>query len=137
MDGSEADTENPNDVGGRDAREIADVLCDVPLVHEDQVHAALRARAPGEDLTYLADTFQILANPTRLRIVEALRERELCVCDLAAVVGSSQSAVSHHLRQLRQMKIVRYRKEGRMAYYRLDDDHIARLFATGLEHVRE
>jgi ArsR family transcriptional regulator, lead/cadmium/zinc/bismuth-responsive transcriptional repressor len=87
--------------------------------------------------TYLADTFQMLASPTRLRIVEALSVRELCVCDLAAVVGVSQSAVSHQLRQLRQMRIVRYRKDGRMAYYRLDDPHVETLFGTGLAHVRE
>lgn len=115
----------------------ADELCDVHVVHEDAVREALEARAEEDDLIYLADTFQILANPTRLRIVDALARRELCVCDLAAAVGASQSAVSHHLRQLRQMKIVRYRKEGRMAYYRLDDDHIASLFGIGMEHVRE
>lgn len=112
-------------------------LCDVHLVHEDVVHAALGGRADDDDLAYLADTFQMLASPTRLRIVEALSDREMCVCDLAAVVGVSQSAVSHQLRQLRQMRIVAHRKEGRMAYYRLDDGHVAQLFATGLEHVRE
>ncbi len=85
----------------------------------------------------LADIFRLLASPTRLRIVEALSLRELCVCDLAAVVEVSESAVSHHLRQMRQLRIVRYRREGRMAYYRLDDAHIAALFALGLEHVRE
>lgn len=118
-------------------RRDADETCEVHVVHEDAVREALEARADEEDLTYLADTFQILANPTRLRIVDALARRELCVCDLAAVVGASPSAVSHHLRQLRQMKIVRYRKDGRMAYYRLDDDHIASLFGIGMEHVRE
>jgi len=114
-----------------------DTLCDVHLIHEDAVHAALGSRSGDDDLTYLADTFQMLASTTRLRVVEALTDRELCVCDLAAVVGVSQSAVSHHLRQLRQMRIVRHRKDGRMAYYRLDDDHVAELFRTGLEHVRE
>ena len=114
-----------------------DALCDVHLIHEDAVHAALRGRADDDEVTYLSDLFQILASPTRLRIVEALLGRELCVCDLSAVVGASQSAVSHHLRQLRQLRIVSYRRRGRMAYYRLDDDHIAHLFETGLEHVRE
>lgn len=112
-------------------------LCDIPLVHEDAVEAALRGRAGEDEVTYLADTFQMLASPTRLRIVEALAVRELCVCDLAVVVGVSQSAVSHQLRQMRHMRIVRYRKEGRMAYYRLDDPHVETLFGTGLEHVRE
>jgi DNA-binding transcriptional ArsR family regulator len=114
-----------------------DALCDIHLVHEEAVREALTDRATDEDVTYLADLFQILASPTRLRMVEALARRELCVCDLAAVVGVSESAVSHHLRQLRQMRIVAFRKDGRMAYYRLDDDHIDRLFETGLEHVRE
>jgi ArsR family transcriptional regulator, lead/cadmium/zinc/bismuth-responsive transcriptional repressor len=112
-------------------------VCDIPLVHDDAVAAALRDRAGEDEVTYLADTFQMLASPTRLRIVEALAARELCVCDLAAVVGVSQSAVSHQLRQMRQMRIVRYRKEGRMAYYHLDDPHVESLFETGLDHVRE
>lgn len=112
-------------------------LCDVQLVHQDAVAEARSERSPPESLTYLADTFQILASPTRLQMVEALSRRELCVCDLAAVVGASPSAVSHHLRQLRQMRIVRYRREGRMAYYRLDDAHIAQIFRLGLEHVQE
>jgi ArsR family transcriptional regulator, lead/cadmium/zinc/bismuth-responsive transcriptional repressor len=111
--------------------------CEIPLVHHDAVEAALFGRAGEDEVTYLADTFQMLASPTRLRIVEALSVRELCVCDLAAVVGVSQSAVSHQLRQLRQMRIVRYRKDGRMAYYRLDDPHVETLFGTGLAHVRE
>lgn len=115
----------------------SEALCDVHVVHEDAVHEALRDQPDFESLTYLSDTFQVLANPTRLQIVRALAGRELCVCDLAAVVDSSQSAVSHHLRQLRQMRIVRYRKQGRMAYYRLDDEHITALVQIGLEHVGE
>jgi len=111
--------------------------CDTTLVHEDAVEAALEGRAHEDEVVYLADTFQMLASPTRLRIVEALALRELCVCDLAAVVGVSQSAVSHQLRQMRQMRIVRYRRDGRMTYYRLDDPHVESLFATGMEHVRE
>jgi ArsR family transcriptional regulator len=116
---------------------IGDDLCEVHVIHEDAVHAALRNQASDHELAHLADTFQMLASPSRLRIVEALTVREMCVCDLSAVAGVSQSAVSHHLRQLRQMRIVTYRKVGRMAYYRLDDEHVAALFSTGLEHVRE
>lgn len=112
-------------------------LCEVHLIDEAAVLAAITDRATEEEVTYVADLFQILASPTRLRMVEALAGGELCVCDLSAVVGVSESAVSHHLRQMRQMRIVAYRKEGRMAYYRLDDAHIERLFDTGLEHVRE
>jgi ArsR family transcriptional regulator len=116
---------------------MIDELCDVQVIHEDAVHAALRERTDPEAMTLLADTFQILANPIRLQIVEALAKRELCVCDVAAVVGASQSAISHHLRLLRQMRIVSYRKEGRIVYYRLTDDHIREMCSIGLEHVRE
>ncbi|MFQ5890191.1 MAG: ArsR/SmtB family transcription factor [Gemmatimonadota bacterium] len=99
---------------------------------------AARAELAGEvELVHTADTFQMLATPTRLQIVQILAGRELCVGDLASVVGSTESAVSHHLRQLRQMRIVRPRREGRLIYYRLDDEHIARLLEIGLTHVRE
>ena len=107
------------------------------MIHEEPVREVLAARAEPRELRDLADTFKILANPTRLRIVDALARQELCVGDLAAVVDASPSAVSHHLRQLRQTDIVRFRREGRMAYYRLDDEHVASLFAIGLAHVRE
>lgn len=107
------------------------------VVHDEAVRQAVGEQAGAEQLARLADTFQMLSNPTRLRIVDVLATREMCVRDLAAVVGASPSAVSHHLRHLRQMQIVRYRKEGRMAYYRLDDEHVASLYAIGLAHVRE
>ena len=107
------------------------------LVDPGAVGRARAERCAEVELTALADAFQLLANPMRLRIVHALSRRELCVCDLAAVVDASVSAVSHHLRQLRQMRLVRYRREGRMAFYRLDDEHVSKLFEMGLEHVRE
>jgi DNA-binding transcriptional ArsR family regulator len=114
-----------------------DDACEVEATHPEAVARALAAQAPEADLEALADIFQLLASPTRLRIVEALTGGELCVCDISAVVGVSQSAVSHHLRQMRQMRLVRYAKRGRMAYYRLDDDHVLLLLATGLDHVRD
>ena len=106
-------------------------------IHPEAVALARSGQVSHDDLTGLADIFQILASPSRLRIVEALAAAELCVCDLAEVVELSQSAVSHHLRPLRQLRLVRVRKEGRRAYYRLDDDHVTTLFKTGMEHVRE
>ncbi len=114
-----------------------DALCDATLVHEDRVRAARAARAGDSEIELLAETFQVLASPTRLRLIEALARGEMCVCDLAAVAGVSQSAVSHHLRTMRTLRLVRYRKESRMAYYRLDDAHIEAVFRMGLEHVRE
>ena len=85
----------------------------------------------------LADTFRILGDPTRVRIVDALADGELCVCDIAARVGISESAVSHQLRLMRSMRLVRGRREGRCVYYVLDDQHIVGLFQQGLRHVTE
>lgn len=116
---------------------LQDAHCDIHLVNQEAVEAVTGNRADDREVTRLAHTFQVLASPTRLRLVEGLVGRELCVCDLAAISGVSPSAVSHHLRQMRELRLVRHRKEGRMAYYRLDDDHIESLFRMGLEHVRE
>lgn len=85
--------------------------------------------------TRLADTFKALSDPTRVRIISALLHDELCVYELAEAVGASQSAVSHQLRTLREMRLVRFRQEGRHVFYALDDDHIYDLFREGLEHI--
>src|SRR5450759_1601157 len=85
----------------------------------------------------LADMFRILGDPTRVRIVDLLSEGELCVCDIAAHVAISESAVSHQLRLMRGMRLVRARREGRCVYYTLDDQHIVDLFQQGLRHVAE
>jgi ArsR family transcriptional regulator, lead/cadmium/zinc/bismuth-responsive transcriptional repressor len=85
----------------------------------------------------LAETFRVLGDATRVRILDAISKSELCVCDIAQVVGLSESAVSHQLRLLRNMRLVRPRRAGRMVFYTLDDQHIVRLFEQGLEHVQE
>ena len=85
----------------------------------------------------LADLFSILGDPTRVRIVDALAEGELCVCDIAEHVGLSESAVSHQLRLMRGMRVVKGRREGRCVYYTLDDQHVLSLFQQGLRHVTE
>lgn len=105
---------------------------DAPKVR--RVREALPAAPVLQDL---AETFRLLGDPTRLRIVAALAEDELCVCDLAVLVGVSRSVVSHSLRSLRQMRLVRYRKAGKIAYYALDDAHIASLVSEGVRHVEE
>lgn len=84
-----------------------------------------------------ADAFKVLGDPTRLRIVHALSRDELCVCDIANLLEQSQSTVSHSLRALRQLRLVRCRKVGKIAYYSVDDEHIARLVAVAFEHVEE
>src|SRR5512144_140426 len=85
--------------------------------------------------THLADLFSTLSDPTRLRIISVLLEGEMNVGDLAAQLAMSESAVSHQLRGLRYMRLVRSRKEGRQVYYALDDDHVAKLYRMGLDHV--
>ena len=115
---------------------VADT-CDVPCLHPEIVQTARATLLPVADAQDLAAVFAVLADPTRLRLLQALAERELCVCDLANVLGMRQSTVSHQLRLLRALRVVRFRKEGRIAYYTLDDLHVAGLLAQGLEHVRE
>ena len=115
---------------------VADA-CEVEFVDERKVKRVRRAMKSPEAVAALAETFKLLGDPTRIKIAFALSHEELCVCDLAHLVGASQSAVSHSLRALRQMKLVAFRKEGKIAYYRLDDDHIARLLEDGFGHIEE
>ena len=120
-----------------DGPEGADV-CEVACVDQVHVERARRALPADATLRTLAETFRALGDPTRLRIVAALAAGgvgELCVCDLATLVGVSPSAVSHSLRTLRELRLVQYRKAGKIAYYRLDGAHATRLVADGVEHV--
>ena len=101
-------------------------------------YVQLRARLLSEpSVLALAETFKVLGDTTRVRILDALARMELCVQDLADLLGLTQSAVSHQLRLLRSMRLVRTRRDGRQIFYALDDDHIVRLFEQGLEHVEE
>jgi len=105
------------------------------MVHPDRVEAGRTDLMSIEHATELADRFKLLADPGRLRMVYALLESgELCVCDLAATVGASESATSHQLRQLRLAGLVRSRKEGRTVYYRVDDTHVRLLLDVAVEH---
>ena len=110
-------------------------VCEETVIHEDEVLAASRTLLDGQTAGRLAQIFSALSDPTRLRIISALSDHELCVCDLSVVLGMSQSAVSHQLRLLRNLNLVKYRKEGRIVYYALDDEHIRELYGRGLEHT--
>jgi len=105
-------------------------------IDEEKVRQAQAHLMEGQAAIRLAELFKALSDPSRVRIISALAHTELCVYDLAATLGMSQSAVSHQLRSLREMRLVRYRKEGRNVYYQLDDEHIQDLFQRGLEHVQ-
>lgn len=115
----------------------AEDTCDVNCVHPEAV-AAARATLPDEACVERATTFlKLVGDPTRLKILSALTSSELCVCDLAAVIGLSESATSHQLRLLRTGRVVTSRKEGRVVYYRLLDHHVTTLIANALDHARE
>ena len=90
----------------------------------------------AEKITRLSETFKALSDPTRLNIIYVLSKGSLCVCDIAHVLDMTQSAISHHLRVLRNLKLVKFRKEGKMVIYSLDDDHVLELFRQGLDHVK-
>ena len=110
-------------------------VCEVQCMNEENVQAALDAMPDDRVVLALAETFNILADPTRLRIIAALAAKELCVCDLAQILGVTGSAVSHQLRLMRGQKLVKYRKEGKIAYYALDDSHVEALLAQALKHI--
>ena len=114
-----------------------DEVCDLVQIDLARVRK-LRAELVAPDAVQgLADTFSALGDPTRVRILDVLSHGELCVCDLAAVLGLSQSAVSHQLRLLRGIRLVRPRREGRIVFYSLDDQHIISIFKQTLQHVEE
>jgi len=112
-------------------------VCDLIQIDLSRVKKIRQALVSPDAVQGLADTFSALGDPTRVRILDALSHGELCVCDLAAVLGLSQSAVSHQLRLLRGMRLVRPRRDGRIVFYALDDQHIMSLFRQTLQHVEE
>ncbi len=115
-------------------------LCDTCEVFnpDKKVVEVMKKNRLEEDVLYeLAEIFKTIGDPTRIKILYSLKERELCVCDLSELLEMSSSAISHQLRVLRNNKLVKFRKEGRSVYYSLDDDHILSLFRQGLEHVLE
>jgi DNA-binding transcriptional ArsR family regulator len=109
--------------------------CAVRVVDRERVAAVTETMPADGDIEGLADVFGLLADAGRLRVLVALLEGEMCVCDLAAVARASESAVSHHLRLLRAHRVVQVRRSGRMAYYRLADAHVRMLVDMALTHI--
>lgn len=112
-------------------------VCDDRIVHEARVEQARKGVPPDEALLEVAALFKVLGDYSRVRILQALSVQELCVCDLSEVLRMSSSAVSHQLRVLRAAKLVRYRREGKNAFYSLGDNRVQRLMEQALEHVQE
>ncbi len=111
--------------------------CEITYVDRKKVASVRKKIKPERKIQLLSDTFKVLGDPTRVKIVFALSQEELCVCDIAKLLGTTKSTVSHQLRVLRNMRLVRYRKNGKMVYYSLDDEHIKNLFDEGLRHVED
>lgn len=111
--------------------------CDYMHVHEDIV-AQVNETMPDEEILYdLAELFKIFGDSTRIKILYVLFEAEMCVCDIATLLGTSQSAISHQLRSLKQSKLVKYRREGKTVFYSLADSHVRTILDQGMEHVAE
>ena len=111
--------------------------CGFLNVHRDTVDKVLRELPDDETLYDLAELFKIFGDSTRIKILYALFEAELCVCDIAQLLGLSQSAVSHQLRVLKASRLVKPRREGKTVFYALDDDHVRKIIAQGMEHISE
>lgn len=112
-------------------------MCSVRCIHPEVVTASRNNSLHDDAYEAMAALFKAMGEVTRLRILWALAAQEMCVCDLAALVGCSESAVSHQLRTLRHLALVRNRRQGQVLYYRLNDDHIHTLIHMALEHVQE
>ena len=111
--------------------------CSFLCVHEDVVAQVQRSLPPEEQLLRLAELFKVFGDGTRIRILYVLLEAEVCVCDLATLLGMQQSAVSHQLRILKQARLIKARRDGKTVFYSLADDHVATLLKQGMEHVCE
>lgn len=111
--------------------------CECVCVHTDIVNSVTAELPSEEDLYDLAELFKVFGDSTRIRILYALFEHEMCVCDIADLLGMTQSAISHQLRVLKQSQLVKFRKEGKTVYYFLADDHVRSIINQGMEHVQE
>lgn len=111
------------------------LVCECTVIHQEVID---KIKLPEEELLYdLGDFFKILGDSTRIKILSALFQSEMCVCDIAALLGMTQSVISHQLRVLKQGRLVKHRKEGKVVYYSLDDDHIKHIVDQGLTHISE
>ena len=111
------------------------LVCECTVIHQEVID---KIKLPEEEVLYdLGDFFKILGDSTRIKILSALFQSEMCVCDITALLGMTQSAISHQLRVLKQGRLVKHRKDGKVVYYSLDDDHIKHIVDQGLTHISE
>ncbi|ABR46368.1 regulatory protein, ArsR [Alkaliphilus metalliredigens QYMF] len=109
--------------------------CNCTIIHEDIVNRVKESMPQEEKLYDLAELFKVFGDTTRIKIIYALFESEMCVCDIAALLGMNQSAISHQLRVLKQAGLAKYRREGKVVYYSLDDEHVKNIFDQGYTHI--
>ncbi|MFZ7133428.1 MAG: ArsR/SmtB family transcription factor [Eubacteriales bacterium] len=111
--------------------------CDCNIIHQDIIDKVKNKMPQEEQLHQLAEFFKVFGDFTRIKILFALFHSEMCVCDISTLLNMRQSAISHQLRTLKQARLVKYRKEGKVVYYSLDDDHVKQIFNDGMEHISE
>ena len=115
---------------------INEYMCDCNIIHEDVVKNTLNKMPEKGLFNKLAEFFKMIGDPTRTKILFALDQNEMCVCDIANVLGMTKSSISHQLATLKQSGIVKYRKEGKEVYYTLDDEHVKQVFEITIEHIQ-
>jgi ArsR family transcriptional regulator len=113
------------------------MMCDYDVIHEDVVERVRGAMPDGKNFYDLANLYKMFSDYTRVRILWALSCEEMCVCDLAVLLGMTKSAISHQLKSLRLANLVKYNKQGKVVYYSLADEHVKDIFVLGFEHIRE
>lgn len=111
--------------------------CDFICVHESVVNQVLKAMPKEQELSDLAEFFKVFGDSTRIKVLYVLSQSEMCVCDIATLLQMGQSAISHQLRVLKQMRLVKFRREGKTVFYSLADGHIETILAQGMEHIDE
>jgi len=114
-----------------------DLVCDCEVIHGEIVDVVRKMMPQEEQLYELADFFKVLGDSTRVKIMWALDMQELCVCDLAVLLNMTKSAISHQLRALREARLVKFRKDGKVVYYSLADHHVKQVFEMGYQHINE
>ena len=114
-----------------------DDMCSYTIIHDEIVNKVREDMVQGEYLIDMGEFFQVFSDATRLKIINALLLSEMCVGDISALLNMNQSAISHQLKILRQSRLIKYRKEGKVVYYSLNDEHIEEIFSKGLEHIKE
>jgi len=113
------------------------ISCDCDVIHQDVLNDTRSKMLPEDDYAQLAMLFKLFGDPTRVRILHALEQNEMCVCDIAVLLGVTKSAISHQLKALKLANLVKSRREGQVIFYSLSDDHVKEIIDMGMEHLHE